>query len=69
MHALKLRQKNHISVVNDLLRFAQVFSQMLHVGVALDQQYVHEVLAAAIEELQLNKSKMDKFNSESIMVC
>lgn len=73
IHALKLRQKNYISVVNDLLRFAQVFSQMLHVGVTLEQHYVNEVLAAAITELERNKNKIEKpgpkIDPESVMVC
>lgn len=72
LHALRLRQKNYISVVKDLLRFAQVFSQMLHVGLILEQHYVIEVLAAAITELERNKRKIDKpgpkLDPESIMV-
>ncbi|KAL1502206.1 hypothetical protein ABEB36_007382 [Hypothenemus hampei] len=60
LHALKLRQKNHISVVKDLLRFAQVFSQMLHVGVQVTYGQVIEVLAAAIIELERNKEKLAK---------
>uniref|UniRef100_A0AAR5Q6D3 Protein fem-1 homolog B n=1 Tax=Dendroctonus ponderosae TaxID=77166 RepID=A0AAR5Q6D3_DENPD len=60
LHALKLRQKNHIPVVKDLLRFAQVFSQMLHVGVQVTYVQVIEVLAAAIIELERNKEKLAK---------
>ncbi|CAG9766351.1 unnamed protein product [Ceutorhynchus assimilis] len=58
LHGLKLRQLNHISVVKDLLRFAQVFSQMIHVGVQLTYQQVIEVLSAAIIELERNKDKL-----------
>ncbi|KAG5876987.1 hypothetical protein JTB14_008132 [Gonioctena quinquepunctata] len=58
LHALKLRQKNYVSVVKDLLRFAQVFSQMLHVGVKVTHSHVFEVLSAAIIELERNKDKM-----------
>lgn len=72
LHALKLRQKNYVSVVKDLLRFAQVFSQMLHVGVALDYNYVIDVLAAAILELERNKERFyrpgPKDDPESVMV-
>lgn len=72
LHALRLRQKNYISVVKDLLRFAQVFSQMLHLGVILEQHYVIEVLAAAITELERNKRKIEKpgpkQDPESVMV-
>ncbi|KAJ8958631.1 hypothetical protein NQ318_016356 [Aromia moschata] len=60
LHALKLRQKNYVSVVKDLLRFAQVFSQMLHVGVKVSYNHVIEVLSAAILELERNKKKLAK---------
>ncbi|EFA05982.1 protein fem-1 homolog B isoform X2 [Tribolium castaneum] len=60
LHALRLRQKNHISVVKDLLRFAQVFSQMLHVNVKVTYDHVVQVLAAAITELERNKYKLSK---------
>ncbi|XP_043674739.1 protein fem-1 homolog B-like isoform X1 [Vespula pensylvanica] len=58
LHALKLRQLNNISAVKDLLRFAQVFSQMIHVGVDLDFSQVINVLEACVTELGRNKSKM-----------
>lgn len=71
-HALNLRQVNHVSVVKDLLRFAQVFSQMLHVGVEVTYDNVVRVLAAAIVELERNKAKMlhpgVKDDPETIMV-
>ncbi|XP_063905272.1 protein fem-1 homolog B-like isoform X2 [Zophobas morio] len=60
LHALRLRQRNHISVVKDLLRFAQVFSQMLHVNVKVTYEHVVQVLSAAITELERNKHKLDK---------
>lgn len=73
MHALKLRQNNETTLTKDLLRFAQVFSQMLHVGVTLEQHYVNDVLKAAILELERNKKKIDKngpeINQEILMVC
>lgn len=72
LHALKLRQKNQISVVKDLLRFAQVFSQMLHVGVEVTYEQVIEVLSAAIVELERNKEKLaqpgPKDEPETVMV-
>lgn len=58
LHALKLRQLNNITVVTDLLRFAQVFSQMIHVGVDLDLSQVINVLEASITELSKNKAKI-----------
>ncbi|XP_067002835.1 protein fem-1 homolog B isoform X2 [Anabrus simplex] len=58
LHALHLRQQNKVSVVKDLLRFAQVFSQMIHVGVDLTFSHVEEVLAACVLELERNKDKL-----------
>ncbi|PSN51229.1 Protein fem-1 B [Blattella germanica] len=58
LHALRLRQLNKVSVVKDLLRFAQVFSQMIHVGVDLQFSQVEDVLAASVLELERNKEKI-----------
>lgn len=58
LHALKLRQLNHITVVTDLLRFAQVFSQIIHVGVELDFSQVISVLDASVTELGKSKTKI-----------
>nr|CAD7265805.1 unnamed protein product [Timema shepardi] len=58
LHALHLRQLNKVSVVKDLLRFAQVFSQMIHVGVVLPFAYVEDVLEASVIELERNKEKI-----------
>ncbi|MCL4141303.1 UNVERIFIED_CONTAM: hypothetical protein GTU68_045574 [Idotea baltica] len=58
LHALRLKQSNKVSVVKDLLRFAQVFSQMLHVGLSLDFDVVEEVLEATLVELVRNSQKM-----------
>uniref|UniRef100_A0A1B6ET95 Protein fem-1 homolog B n=2 Tax=Proconiini TaxID=565685 RepID=A0A1B6ET95_9HEMI len=58
LHALYLCQLNKASVVKDLLRFAQVFSQMIHVGVDLTFSHVESVLAAAVLELERNKEKI-----------
>ncbi|XP_021919435.1 protein fem-1 homolog B isoform X2 [Zootermopsis nevadensis] len=62
LHALHLRQLNKVSVVKDLLRFAQslfqVFSQMIHVGVDLTFSQVEDVLAASVLELERNKEKI-----------
>jgi len=41
-----------------LLRFAQVFSQMIHVGVDLDFSQVLNVLEASVIELSRNKIKI-----------
>nr|XP_034191948.1 protein fem-1 homolog B [Osmia lignaria] len=64
LHALYLKQLNNISVVKDFLRFAQVFSQMIHVGVDLDFSQVLSVLEASVTELSHNKSKVGNPDSE-----
>ena len=57
LHALNLRQGNQISVQRDLLRFAQLFSQMINVDTELRLENVIEVLRATIIELDRNKEK------------
>lgn len=57
LHALDLRQNNLLSVQRDLLRFAQVFSQMIHVGVTLRLNNVLSVLTYCIKELEINQGK------------
>ncbi|XP_033346613.1 protein fem-1 homolog B [Bombus vosnesenskii] len=64
LHALYLKQLNNIPVVKDLLRFAQVFSQMIHVGVDLEFSQVLNVLEACVTELTRNKSKLNNPDSE-----
>ncbi|XP_015127135.1 protein fem-1 homolog B [Diachasma alloeum] len=58
LHALYLRQRNSITAVKDLLRFAQVFSQMVHVGIDLHFSQVMNVLKASVIELGRNKTRM-----------
>ncbi|XP_046403614.1 protein fem-1 homolog B isoform X2 [Ischnura elegans] len=58
MHALHLRQMNDVPIVKDLLRFAQVFSQMIHLELPPSLPYVEEVLRSAIEELKKNKANL-----------
>lgn len=60
MHALEIRQENNLSVQRDLLRFAQVFSQMIHINAALRVSNILKVSAACIVELERNKQKMAK---------
>lgn len=60
LHALELRQDIKLSVQRDLLRFAQVFSQMIHVGMGLRFNNVLKVLASCIIELEIN---LDKFKN------
>lgn len=60
IHALNLRQNNNISVQRDLLRFAQLFSQMIHVETELKINYVMDVIESTIFELERNKERMIK---------
>jgi Fem-1 family protein b len=57
-HALNLRQTNNISVQRDLLRFAQLFSQMIHVETDIKITFVLDVLRATIKELERNKRRI-----------
>ena len=52
LHALHLRKECKASVSKDLLRFTQVFSQMLHVGVTIKFQDYLQVLKASCDELK-----------------
>ena len=57
LHALNLRKKCNTSVAKDLLRFTQVFSQILHVGYAIQFGDYIQVLRASYEEIKtLSKS-------------
>ncbi|XP_070541710.1 protein fem-1 homolog B-like [Ptychodera flava] len=50
--ALKLRQANKRSVQKDLLRFAQVFSQMVHIGERVPFADMYEIIQCAVTEIQ-----------------
>ncbi|XP_034241275.1 protein fem-1 homolog B isoform X2 [Thrips palmi] len=58
MHAVNLRQDVNVSVVKDLLRFAQVFSQMIHVGAPLSYSQVKSAMISALKEIESNKTKI-----------
>ena len=64
MRALVLKQRNERSVVKDLLRFAQVFSQMLHLGVEVDFAAALKVLEHNIVELQHDTVMVKQASSE-----
>lgn len=51
LHAMKLRQKNKRSISKDLLRFAQVLSQMVHLNRKPDVDIVLEVFRHGTVEL------------------
>lgn len=52
-HAMVLRQENNRSIHKDLLRFSQVFSQMVTIGVELDYRDVERVMQHGLQELQI----------------
>ncbi|KAH7963270.1 hypothetical protein HPB52_020409 [Rhipicephalus sanguineus] len=52
LHALRLRSAARLPLRKDLLRFAQVFSQMLHIGVEVPPGAVAQILSASIHELE-----------------
>ncbi|XP_053689886.1 protein fem-1 homolog B [Sabethes cyaneus] len=58
LHAMRLKQQNAFSIQRDLLRFAQLFSQMLSINVTLRFDNVVNVLNACITELALNQLKL-----------
>jgi len=58
LHALRLRQSTNLPVTKDLLRFAQVFSQMIKVGLEVDVMSVKEVLDSTVIEIERNQEKI-----------
>ncbi|RWS29575.1 Protein fem-1-like protein [Leptotrombidium deliense] len=66
LHALKLRKMIGISIRKDLLRFAQVFSQMFHVGVEVPFQILFDVLEIAVQELRNNNQSLFNTTEESL---
>ncbi|XP_034933936.1 protein fem-1 homolog B [Chelonus insularis] len=67
LHALQLKQINNVAVVKDLLRFAQVFSQMIHVGGDLQLIQVISVLESIVTELAKNKLRINNCTSSEEM--
>ncbi len=59
LHALKLQQRNNASVEKDILRFAQVFSQMLNIDQEVHFSDVAEVLSASKCVIQTIMNKLD----------
>ena len=58
LHAMHLRQTMNRSIQKDILRFAQVFSQMLHLREKAQFSDVCEVLKAAVTEVELYQEKL-----------
>ena len=60
LHAMRLRIMNSVSIKKDLLRFAQVFSQIINIGHQLLFAALTEVMETAIKELKRNKQSLDQ---------
>uniref|UniRef100_A0A1A8F6Z2 Protein fem-1 homolog B n=1 Tax=Nothobranchius korthausae TaxID=1143690 RepID=A0A1A8F6Z2_9TELE len=58
LHALHLRQKGNRNTHKDLLRFAQVFSQMAHLKERMSASSVEQVLSCSVLEIQRSMSRV-----------
>ncbi|XP_037080986.1 protein fem-1 homolog B-like [Pollicipes pollicipes] len=58
LRALSLKQTTRTTASKDLLRFAQVFSQMVFVGVSFSFDCLIQVLAACVQEIEFNLDKI-----------
>ncbi|XP_029288939.1 protein fem-1 homolog B [Cottoperca gobio] len=59
LHALRLRQKGNRNTHKDLLRFAQVFSQMVHLKEQVLASAVEQVLSCSVLEIQRSMARVD----------
>lgn len=59
LHALRLRQKGNRNTHKDLLRFAQVFSQMVHLKEQVLASAVEQVLSCSVVEIQRSMARVD----------
>lgn len=59
LHALHLRQKNQRNTHKDLLRFAQVFSQMVHLKERVLAFALQQVLSCCVLEIQRSLSRVE----------
>ncbi|XP_051547747.1 protein fem-1 homolog B-like [Myxocyprinus asiaticus] len=58
LHALHLRQQGNRNTHKDLLRFAQVFSQMVHLKEPVQASDVEQVLCASVQEIRRSKARV-----------
>ena len=68
IHFYRLKQKIGSPIDMDLRRFAQVFSQILHVGKDIEFSEIGEVLKAARVEIQQNMDKLDEGVEDPLVV-
>ncbi|XP_071316973.1 protein fem-1 homolog B [Trachinotus anak] len=59
LHALRLRQKGNRNTHKDLLRFAQVFSQMVHLKEPVTAPAVEQVLSCSVLEIQRSMARVE----------
>ncbi|KAM4734627.1 protein fem-1 homolog B [Anableps anableps] len=59
LHALRLRQKGNRNTHKDLLRFAQVFSQMVHLKEVVLASAVEQVLSCSVLEIQRSLARVE----------
>jgi len=64
LHALFLRRDTGVSVAKDILRFAQMFSQMYTTGHEISFDQVAKVLSVIVSELEINISKLKELDKE-----
>ncbi|XP_055374246.1 protein fem-1 homolog B [Condylostylus longicornis] len=57
-YALQLRKDNKISIERDLLRFAQLYSQILHLGLQFNFTHILDLIEANIDELEQNRIRI-----------
>lgn len=69
LHALRIKRTAKTSVVEDLLRFSQIFSQMLEVGVSVPFEELHEVLLSASKEIELCQGRISHQPAEDDSEC
>ncbi|XP_031162539.1 protein fem-1 homolog B [Sander lucioperca] len=59
LHALRLRQKGNRNTHKDLLRFAQVFSQMVHLKERVLAAAVEQVLSCSVLEIRRSMARVE----------
>ncbi|XP_018607883.1 protein fem-1 homolog B isoform X1 [Scleropages formosus] len=59
LHALNLRQKGNRNTHKDLLRFAQVFSQMIHLNEPVRARDVEQVLRCSVLEIERSMARVE----------
>ncbi|XP_050427498.1 protein fem-1 homolog B-like [Adelges cooleyi] len=64
LHAMRIAQDNQTSTHKDLLRFAQVFCQMIKAKSPIEMSDLKKVLGATTEELKRNQKKLSSKSPE-----